>query len=80
MLAGTGNAELHPAAPRQSLTTGTAAWKRWAKALLTTGGHFFNNAVQSNFILSVPFMLPCCSVQREGKERLFLELGRWRLQ
>lgn len=45
-----------PAEPRQSLTTGTAAWKRWAKALLTTGGHFFNNAVQSNFILSVPFM------------------------
>lgn len=23
---------------------------------MTTGGHFFNNAVQSNFILSVPFM------------------------
>jgi len=53
---GLGEANRRPAERRQSLTTGTAAWKRWAKALLTTGGHFFNNAVQSNFILSVPFM------------------------
>lgn len=55
---GLGEPERRPAEPRQRLTTGTAAWKRWAKALLTTGGHFFNNAVQSNFILSVPFMPP----------------------